>query len=123
MSTLQADLQAYAFQSLFHTLQACLSIVMDTLADSVPSLPSTSKPTTSPHWSENEIADLIDYLYEHRSEATGSNFKTSTYNRLKEYLDERHSKTPQTRDAIVAKFRSVRGSYFDFSFLTYIFIA
>ena len=127
INTLQAKLKGYTFHSLFLSLQACLLIVMDTLSE--PFLPSTSNPissestTASARWTENEVTDLVNFLYEHRSEATAGNFKTSTYNRLKEYLDKRSHKTPWTREAIISKFRSVRGSYLDFYFLTYSYIA
>jgi hypothetical protein len=107
MNTLQAELQACAFHALLHSLQACLSVVMDTLSNSEPQLLPSSKTLPSARWTEQEITDLVTFLYEHRSEASGSNFKAPVYTKLQEYLSQRHPHRQRTREAIISKFRSV----------------
>lgn len=111
MNTLHAEVQHYALTLLLYSVQLCVSVLMDTLTSSKPS-EATNTPQAGPAplkhriWTEQEISDLVNYLYDHRSEGTGGNFKQATFTNLTRYLAERHGL--RTREAIQAKFRSVR---------------
>jgi hypothetical protein len=118
---LQDDLQHYALHLLLFSVQTCIAIIMD-------NLPSTSQPSQAPSmsassknrklWSEQEIADLVDFLYEHRSEGSGGNFKEQTYTNLFNYLATRHPGQGRSRQAIQSKFCSVSFFRCRFSRLT-----
>ena len=120
MDRLQADIQQYALFLVIYSVQACASLIMSTLPlpgntpeslDQPDLAPSSKSKTTKQNWSEEEVTDLVDYLYQHRSEGTGGNFKAQTFTSLSHHLAEKHPSRIRTREAIQAKFRSVRFYY------------
>ena len=114
MNTLHADIQQYTLSLLLYCIQASVSVIMDTLASSEPS-EATNTPQAGPappkRWTDQEITDLVDYLFEHRSEGSGGNFKAATFNNLVQYMAERHPAQNRSREAIQAKFRAVRTEF------------
>lgn len=111
-NTLQLELQYYAFSLLLFSVQFCSSLIMDALATSSnptnSSDPPSLKKLSRQHWSEQETADLVNFLYEHRSEGADGNFKAQTYTQLGAYLAQKHPGQTRTREALQAKFRSVQ---------------
>lgn len=112
MNTLHADIQQYTLSLLLYSIQVSVSVIMDALASSEPSeainTPQAGPgPPKSRIWTDQEITDLVDYLFEHRSEGSGGNCKQATFNNLGQYLAERHPGQIRTREAIQAKFCTV----------------
>jgi hypothetical protein len=96
---LQDDLQHYALHLLLFSVQTCIAIIMDNLPfTSQPSqAPSMSASSKNQKWSEQEITDLVNFLYKHRSKGSGGSFKEQTYMNLFNYLAARHPRQGRSR--------------------------
>lgn len=104
------DLQDLALHVLLFSALCCISIIKHTIRKS---RPSQNDPLNSPlapnnEWSEQEISDLVDYLFHHLSTDPGGSFQPGTYENLAIHLAQRHPDHNRTVEAIRSKFNSVR---------------
>jgi hypothetical protein len=103
------DLHRHILHYAASALQICLPIVMDLLpsvANDTTTLDASK--TQAKKWSNKEATDLIDFIYEHRSEASSpGNFKPSFWTTAKGHLDSKHPGSPRTVAAIKSKFTTV----------------
>jgi hypothetical protein len=67
-----------------------------------------SNPLSMAVWSEQETADLVDYLYHLRSEISEGNFPPETFSGVAVYLNRRHPCSDKSRNLALSKFRSVK---------------
>ena len=67
-----------------------------------------NNPLLTTVWSEQETADLVNYLYYLRSEISDGSFPPGTFNNLAMYLNRRHLGSVKSRDLALCKFGSVR---------------
>ena len=86
-------------------LQA-IANVLDPQQDEATSSSKSGKP-----WSEAEVNDLVDFLYEHWSHSSGGNFKASTWKGLSTYLETKY-KSSQSVSALKSKFGIVSVIFF-----------
>lgn len=119
MNTLQNELHDYAFHLLISSVQACISLISNSLQLSMvqPSSQAEQLPPAGPEvpnatkkavrWSEDEITDLVNFLYEHRSEGNAGHFKPKTFKALALHLSSKRPDRPRSADAIQNKYRSV----------------
>jgi hypothetical protein len=120
MNTLQNELHNYAFHLLISSVQACISLIANSLQLSMATQPSSQAEQLPPaglevpnatkkavRWSEEEITDLVDFLYEHRSEGSAGNFKAKTFKALARHLSSKRPDRPRSADTIQNKYRSV----------------
>jgi hypothetical protein len=111
MSINDFDLHQHIFHYAASALQICLPIIMDLL----PSVANDTQATTldgsktqAKKWSNKEATDLVDFIYEHCSEASSpGNFKPSFWMTAKGHLDSKHPGSPRTVAAIKSKFMMV----------------
>jgi hypothetical protein len=92
-------------------VQICLPILMDVLpsVNADDATASEASKTQAKKWSDQEIEDLIDFLYNRRSEASSpGNFKPAVWTAAKLHLDTKHPHSPRTIAAVKAKFTVVR---------------
>ena len=60
------------------------------------------------HWNEDEVAALITYLYDHRSEGEGGSFKDTTYNAVVTHIAPKLTQGPtKTKKRVKTKWASV----------------
>lgn len=70
-----------------------------------PEVPNATKKAV--RWSEDEITDLVNFLYEHRSEGNAGHFKPKTFKALALHLSSKRPDRPRSADAIQNKYHSV----------------
>jgi hypothetical protein len=104
------DLQNLASHALLYSAHCCISIIEDIIRKSQLSpndvLNSALAPTIE--WSEQEISDLVDYLFHHLSADSGGSSQPETYENLATHLAQRHPDQDRTVAEIRCKFNSVR---------------
>jgi hypothetical protein len=91
-----------------YCIPAALDLIMDDLqaiADPQPGEATTSSKSGKP-WSEAEVNDLVDFLYEHRSQSSGGNFKATIWKGLSTHLETRY-KSLRSISALKSKFGAV----------------
>ena len=125
MNTLQHELHLYAYHLLISSVQACISVITDTLPKlSMPTQPSSESqaeqlPPAGPQpnppnlkknlrWSEEETTTLVNFLYEHRSEGSAGHFKAKTFKALATHLSTKFPDRPRSVNAVSGKYTSVR---------------
>jgi hypothetical protein len=113
------DLQDLALHVLLFSALYCISIIKHTIRKSQP---SQNDPALAP-WSEQEISDLVDYLFHHQSTDRWGRFQPGTYENLVIHLAQRHPDHNRTVEAILSKFNSVRFFGYQTSMWTYNIIA
>ena len=84
----------------------------------------STKSTEKAHWSPEETAVLVDYLYDHRAEAgDGGNFKAPTFNAAATHINPLLSQGPQkTAQMCKTKWNSVRYHHHQYIGSTDIFL-
>ena len=87
-----------------------ISIIKHTIRKPQPSqnVPLNSALAPNNEWPEQEISDLVDYLFHHLSMDPGDSFQPGTYQNLAIHLARRHPGHNRTVEAIRSKFNSVR---------------
>jgi len=63
-------------------------------------------------WSEEEIADLVDYLYNRRGEISEGSFPPETFHDLAVYLNGRYPSSERSHKSVLSKFGAVRTPLF-----------
>ena len=81
---------------LFYSIHAWASMVVDDLV------------TNTTSWTTQETADVVDYLFQHRSEISGDNFCHETYVDLVVHLARKYPDRVRTCDTVEDKFRTVK---------------
>lgn len=72
------------------------------------SLMAPNQPKERVHWMDEEIAELVNYLHEHRSEAEGGSFKKQTYQGAVSHLQPFHKQgAPKDANSVKEKFTKV----------------
>jgi hypothetical protein len=86
---LQQDL---ALHVLLFSALCCISIIKHSIRKSQPphNDPLNSALAPNNEWSEQEISDLVDYLFHHLSTDPGGSFQPGTYENLAIHLAQRH---------------------------------
>ncbi|KAF8240542.1 hypothetical protein L208DRAFT_1384312 [Tricholoma matsutake] len=75
-----------------YCIPASLDLIMDDLqaiADPQQGKVTTSSKSGKP-WSEAEVNDLVDFLYEHWSQSSGGSFKVTIWKGLSTHLETRY---------------------------------
>jgi len=85
--------------ALLFSALCCISIIKDTVCNSQQS---------QNEWSEEEISDLVDYLFHHLTTDPWESFPPGSYENLAIHLAHRHPDKIRTVAAIRSKFNSVR---------------
>jgi hypothetical protein len=87
----------------------CILAALDLIMDDLQAIadPQQSEVTTSSKsgklWSEAEVNDLIDFLYEHQSQSSSGNFKATIWKGLSTHLETRY-KSLRSISALKSKF-------------------
>jgi hypothetical protein len=102
------DLQDLALNALLFSAPCCISIIEDTIRNSQPSPKDLNSALPPNKWSEQEISDLVDYLFHHLSTHPVGSFQPGTYENLATHLAQRHPDQNRTVTAIQSQFNSVR---------------
>jgi hypothetical protein len=91
-------------------VRICLPILMDVLpsVNADDAMTSEAVKTQAKKWSDQEIEDLVDFLYNRHSEASSpGNFKPVVWMAAKLHLDTKHPHSLRTIAAVKAKFTMV----------------
>jgi len=91
------DLRHHALQLIQFTLELCVLTLKNSLNQNNPLLMSV--------WSEQETADLVDYLYHRRGEGS---FLPGTFHDLAVYLNRKYPGSDRSRNSVLSKFGTVR---------------
>jgi hypothetical protein len=98
-----------------YCIPASLDLIMDDL-QAIANVPdpqqgeATSSSKSGKPWSEAEVDDLVNFLYEHRSQSSGGNFKATTWKGLSTYLETKY-KSSRSVSALKSKFGVVSAIY------------
>ena len=106
------DLRPYALQILQSTLELCVLTIKNA------SILNQNNPLLMSIWSEQETADLVDYLYLCRGEIIEGSFPPGTFNNLAVYLNRRYPGSDRSHKSVLSKFGTVRTSLFSLQRLT-----
>jgi hypothetical protein len=99
-----------AFNVFFFSALCCISIIKHTIGKYQPSQndPLNSALASNNEWSEQEISNLVDYLFHHLTTNPGGSLQPGTYENLAIHLAQRHPDHKRTVEAIRSQFNSVR---------------
>ena len=99
--TFTMDVQRYAEQIVQSAVELFLTL-RNTFMHNNPLLMSV--------WSEEEIADLVDYLFHCRVEISEGSFPLGTFYDLAVYLNRRYPGSERSHKSVLSKFGAVRTS-------------
>ena len=102
------ELRQYAVRYVLKILCCCLKLYIKHIS-TVPSNQNNLLLTSV--WSEQETADIIDYLYLCRGGISDGNFPPGTFNDLAVYLNMAYPGSGRSRNSVLYKFGSVRLSF------------
>jgi hypothetical protein len=96
-----ANFAAYCIPASLDLIIEGLQAIADPQQGEVTTSSKSGKP-----WSEAEVNDLVDFLYEHWSQSSGGNFKVTIWKGLSTHLETRY-KSSQSISMLKSKFGAV----------------